>query len=114
MTTSYDLKAQANAYRREAKRDDYAARRDAKRAASYYQIAKAVRRQLAWVTGRPSLIAEDHTPEGLDREVKTWTHVADLFLDSSFRATARARFHRSLARDYDRMAAQRAASYATA
>ena len=59
--TSYDLTKTAEDFRREAKRDDYRARRDAQRAESYYRTARQTRQHLAWLTRRPDMWDEDGT-----------------------------------------------------
>jgi hypothetical protein len=116
MSTTYDLKTQADTYRREAKRDYYAASRDAKRAASFYRTARQVEQHAAWLTSRPHVATPeyDYSPATLDAEARAWVSIADTFLRSSFRATDRARFHTGLARRYDEMAAKRAEWLATA
>jgi hypothetical protein len=111
--TSYDLTKTAEDFRREAKRDDYRARKDAERAESYYRTARRTREHLAWLTHRPDMWDEDGCDLALvARNVRSWEHIADTFLRSSFRATERAHHHRKLARDYFAMAARRTADFA--
>jgi len=110
--TSYDLTKTAEDFRREAKREDGRARRDAQRAESFYRTARQARQHLVWLTRRPDMWEPDYTPAMVADTARTWEHVADMFLRSSFRATDRATHCRKMARDYFAMAARRAADFA--
>jgi hypothetical protein len=110
-----DYAAQADEYRRLSRRSYRHARRQAEWSAREYGQARTYRRRAAWLTQRPSLWAPDSTPADVERCALSCEQLADTLLASSHGDTGRARWYASMARDYDRQAAEataRLAAYA--
>ena len=101
-----DLKASAENYRREAKRDYSRSRADAKRAAYWYQAARGTETTACWLSRRPDMWEGNFTPATVEERARCWRRVADIFLRSSFNAFDSAHFHNDLARSYDKMSAR--------
>jgi hypothetical protein len=110
--TATEYERDAHAYRLEAKREYRRARRDANTAASYYAQARGARQQAAWLTRRADLWTADEYPARWDEYARELARVGDSFLRASFRETARSLHCRTLAGQFDRLAARKRAEYA--
>jgi hypothetical protein len=110
-----DLAAQARSYASTAAAATRRAERDAREAEKFYRTAAGMRRRAARLTQDPQLWHPEslHTPAQYEAQAASWTKTADVYLRSSWRATASAEFYRGLAARYRAMAARQAATLAT-
>ena len=76
-----DLKATAENYRREAKRDYSRSRTDAKRAAYWYQSARGTETTARWLSRRPDMWEADFTPAIVEERARCWRRVAEFSCD---------------------------------
>jgi hypothetical protein len=107
--TYTDHAAEARSNSRRAAAATRRAKRDAQEAERFYLLAAELRRQAAWLTGRPSLWDESYTPAELERRARSWTRNGDTYLRGSFRADDSAVFYKGIAASYRKMAASHAA-----
>jgi hypothetical protein len=110
--TYTDHAAQARSYQSTAAAATRKAAREAAAAAEHYATAASVRRNAAWLAGRPELWGADFNPAELEARVAAWVKLGDIYLRASWAADASAAFYRGLAGQYREMAARRAASMA--
>lgn len=96
-----------NEARKDAKREYYRARKDAREADRLYRQAAGFRFHARWLTRRSGLWDELGAPADTESLARSVERLADSYARSSDRATAMARFYNDLARRYERMEARR-------
>jgi hypothetical protein len=99
-----DHRGEARRHRNEVDKQYRHARNDARRAERYYHQAGEHMKMARWLTGRPELWDGGLNPARSEEAARTWTRLGDLYLQTSFSATERARFYAGLQRRAEALA----------